>query len=447
MSKHQAWSSDLSFALACIASAIGLANLLRFPAMVADHGGTAFILIYLFCLLGLGLPVFLAEISIGRATGQHPAAAFKHLGGPRWQGAGVFTIITGLLVSAFYSVIAGWILGYTHMAITGQLSDISSVDQASTLFNNLIQHPTWAVYCHSLFITAATLILALKIQQGLERSNQWLMLVLLALLSYLWLVTFSQSPTGTWQILLTFNWQQLTPQAGLAALGHAFFTLSIGQGTMVTYGSYAQKKTHLLKVALPVMMVDTWVSLIMAMIVLTLLLTTAHTPHMGLALLFETMPSLFYQYSNGQWLLMGFFLLVLLAALTSHISAMEPAIAWLRDKYGLKRCHAACLVGLTAWAIGVPCALSYNLLLDYQIFGLSWLSLMEFACTNLLIPLGGLFAVLLIGYRWPVKIFWQSVCPNKPTPSIKLLVAITFYYRYILPSLIILLILSLLWPE
>lgn len=398
------WGSKLGFIFAVAGSAVGLANIWRFPYVVGENGGAAFIAVYLLCLILIGFPVFISEILIGRTTQTSPSGAFTKLGGSKtWGLAGKMTILTGFIVSAFYSAVAGWILGYLIEAIKGSVSSFESSAAVVSHYEGLMDNPYWGLSFHFFFLLACTGVLLLGVRAGIERGNKIMMPMLFAVLVFLalWGLTMPNASKGL-TFLFTPEWSALTPKAILIALGQAFFTLSLGQGTMVTYGSYLGKNDSLLGSCIPVVIMDTVISLTAAIAVFTIVFAVELEPSAGPGLIFHTLPWAFSQIPFGHAVAVLFFLLIMLAALTSEISAMEPSIAYLMDEWGWKRTPAVLTTGIGAFLLGIPAALSYSVLKDLTIGGMTVLDLMSFVATSILIPLGGLFAVILVGWRWGV---------------------------------------------
>lgn len=396
------WGSRIGFIFAVAGSAVGLANIWRFPYIVGANGGSAFVAVYLLCLLFIGFPVFMAEILIGRTAQTNPGSAFARLSGKPWWGwMGKLTILTGFIVSAFYSAVAGWILGYLFEAAGGQISSFDNSAAAALHYTNLMQNPWWGLSFHALFLTASAAVLYLGVRNGIERWNKILMPLLIVVLIVLVIKGLMMPNAGA---ALTFlfqpDWSALSPTAILIALGQSFFTLSIGQGTMVTYGSYLGEKDNLLSSCVPVVLMDTMISLLSAIAVFTIVFSAGLQPDSGPGLLFHTLPVVFSQVSGGYLLALLFFFLVTIAALTSEISAMEPAIAYLIDEWKFRRHQAVIAVTLGALILGIPCALSGSLLSGYTIYGLSVLDAFSDLASNILIPVGGLAAVLLVGWVW-----------------------------------------------
>lgn len=396
------WGSRLGFIFAVAGSAVGLANIWRFPYMVGKNGGAAFILVYLICLAVIGFPVFMAEMIIGRNTQTNPSGAFAKLGGSKgWGRIGKMTILTGFIVSSFYSAVAGWILGYLVEAVMGRVHLFQDTAQAVSHYESLMENPIWGLSFHFLFLVLCIGVLYLGVRNGIERGNKIMMPMLFIVLIFLVIkgLMLPNASEGL-KFLLSPDWSSLTPTAIMAALGHSFFTLSLGQGTMVTYGSYLGQKENLLKNCFPVALMDTMVSIFAAVAVFTIVFSVGMEPDSGPGLIFHTLPWVFSQVSGGYIIAVMFFLLVVLAALTSEISAMEPSISYLMDEKGWSRHKAVIAVGLGAFLLGIPSALSFSLLKDFTIGGQTFLDAIDFLATSILIPIGGFFAVLLVGWVW-----------------------------------------------
>jgi NSS family neurotransmitter:Na+ symporter len=395
------WGSKIGFVLAVAGSAIGLANIWRFPYIVGKHGGAAFIAIYLLCLLLMGFPVFISELLIGRTAQTSPSGAFRQLGGKGWSWIGTMAILTGFIVSAFYSAVAGWILGYLVEAMTGQITAFSHPMQAVLHYTTLINNPLWCLSFHFCFVLASTGILYLGVRDGIERGSKFMMPLLFAVLFFL-VFQGLRMPQASEALHFLFapDWSLLTPTAIMVAMGQAFFTLSLGQGTLITYGSYLKPTDSLIQSGFPVVIMDTVVSVLSAIAVFTIVFSAGIQPDSGPGLIFHTLPLAFSQLPGGYFLAILFFLLVILAALTSEISALEPSIAYLIDEWGWTRKKAVIACGSGAFLLGIPSALSYNLLKSYTFAGMTFLDGMDMLCSAILIPIGGFFAVLLTGWKW-----------------------------------------------
>ncbi len=403
--KREQWKSRFGFIWAAVGSAIGLGSIWRFPYVMGENGGATFVFLYLVCLLVVGFPVLVSEILIGRKTQLNPSGSFKEIGRHRgWQGAGKMTIFTGFLVSSFYATVAGWALGYLIQAILGQLTGFSSAGEAATHFKNFIASPLWGVGVLIAFLSLAFFILYTGVRKGIEAGNKIMMPLLFFVLLFL-AVRGLMMPGGEGGLAFVFkpDWSEVTPQAILLALGQAFFSLSLGQGTMVTYGSYLEKKENIPGTCVPITLFGIIVSMLAGIAIFTIVFSAGLSPTAGTSLMFETLPIVFSQISGGYLICILFFLLLVLAALTSQISAMEPLIAYLIDAKKWKRHRAASFTGVAVFLVALPCTLSFGPWSGLTIFGMNFFNLLLYLALNILIPLGGLCAALLVGWRWTFK--------------------------------------------
>jgi len=414
--KRATFGSKAGFIFAVAGSAVGLANIWRFPFLVGQNGGSAFIILYLLSLFAIGFPVFIAELLIGKETASNPATAFQKLGGSKkWGFAGKLTIVTGFIVSSFYSAVAGWILGYFIEALKGSFSNFSTTEHAVSHYESLMSNPFWGLSFHFFFIALCIAILYLGVRNGIEKGNKIMMPLLFVVLIILVVNGLLMPHAGkSLTFLFSPDFSLITPSAVLIALGQSFFTLSIGQGTLVTYGSYLGKKENLVTTSLPIVLMDTFVSILSAIAVFTIVFSLEMEPNSGPGLIFHTLPLAFSQIPGGYFLAILFFLLVTLAALTSEISALEPSIAYFIDVHGWKRSKAVLVCGFFAFLLGVPSALSYSVLKEFTWFGLTFLDMMDFLASAVLIPVGGFLAVLLVGWVWGAKNGVKALVQSAP---------------------------------
>lgn len=402
--KREQWKSRLGFIWAAVGSAVGLGNIWRFPYVVGDNGGAAFILVYLICLVFVGFPVLISEILIGRTAQKSPAHAFKILGKSNlWKGFGLITIITGFLVTTFYGVICGITLGYFFESVKGQLTHFSSAHQALVFYDAVSSSTSWIMLCYFIFTVCSLIILYTGVRRGIEAGNKIMMPLLFIVLILLVIkgLTLEKASEGL-KFLFNPQWSLLTPTAIITALGQAFFALSLGQGTMVTYGSYVNKSESLPGTCVPITLFGTAVSLLSGIAIFSIVFSVGLSPSSGPSLMFQTLPVVFSKISGGYILALAFLLLLILAGITSQISALEPMVAYLMDEKKWSRRKAVVFSGLSSFILGIPAALSFGLLKNVKIFDLTIFDFISFICVNILIPLGGLFAVILIGWRYGI---------------------------------------------
>lgn len=447
MKKRAQWRSKIGFIWAAVGSAVGLGSIWRFPYVVGNNGGATFIFLYLICLLIVGFPVLISEISLGRATQLSPGGAYRKIGGKkRWGVLGKMTILTGFLVSTFYSVIVGWTLGYLIYALKGDLLTLDTAAKANALFTASSTNVLFSVGFQMLFMFICFLILVFGVQKGIENSNKILMPLLLVVLAALAIkgLTLPGSEKGI-NFLFNPDWNAVTPQAIMLALGQAFFSLSLGQGTMITYGSYVQKKENLPTTALPITLFGVFVAILSGIAIFTIVFAAGMKPTAGPSLMFQTLPLIFHAMPGGYILCLAFFTLIFLAGLTSQISALEPAIAFLGDQFHLKRNVATAFVCILSMLVGIPSALSVGVLSGVHLFDLNIFDAIEGLCVNVLVPLGGLASVILVGWKWGRKAFLGNLHEGAE-PFFNRYPFLNGYFslsvRYIAPAIIIVIFLD-----
>jgi len=446
--KRESWKSTAGFIFAALGSAVGLGSIWRFPYVVGQNGGAAFILLYLIFLALIGFPILVAEIVVGRTSQSSPFGAFKKIGKNKfWGNSGKLVIFTGFIISSFYSVIAGWMLGYLIEAIFNRLN-FSEPSQALNHFSNLSSSAFWSVGFHFLFMSFSILILYFGVRKGIEQKSKIMMPLLIIVVLILVIEGLSlPSASKGLKFLLSPRWDLVTPAGVLIALGQAFFTLSLGQGTMVTYGSYLSKKEDIPKSCFPVVLLNTIIAILVGIAIFTIVFSQDLSPIAGPSLIFETLPLVFTKMKLGYVISIFFFLLVTIAALTSEISALEPFISYLIDEKGWNRKKAAIFAGFIAFLIGVPSALSFGLLKRFTLFGLNFFDFVSFLSVNILVPLGGFLVVILVSYVWGIKKAFEHLkvsdvafFHHRPWVAAYFKVCL----KYISPILIILILLNLL---
>ena len=401
-SGREQWNSKIGFILAASGSAIGLGNIWKFPYIAGENGGASFILIYLICIAIIGLPVLIAEILLGRTTQRNPIGAFRKLTNSKlWIGVGGMGVVSGFLILSFYAVIAGWAIGYVVEALVGNFSQFSTGAIASEHFNSLVTDIPWIVGYFTLFMIITMLFVYLGIQKGIERGSKIMMPVLLVLLVILMIrgITLEGSEEGL-AFLLNPDWSKIDAQAILIALGHAFFTLSLGMGAMLTYGSYMSKKDSVPSAALQIVILDTVIALIAGVAIFTSVFAVGLDPSAGPGLIFHTIPAVFAKMPGGYFFSILFFFLLSIAALTSAMSLLEVVVAYFVDDRGWNRKKAAIAMGFVVFLLGLPSALSFNLLADFTIFGKTFFDVIDFLASNIFLPLGGFLIAIFVGYVW-----------------------------------------------
>ncbi|NLO79791.1 MAG: sodium-dependent transporter [Xanthomonadaceae bacterium] len=408
---REQWSGSRGFVLAVAGSAIGLGNIWKFPYMAGANGGGAFVLVYLLCILAIGVPIMIAEILVGRRGQSNPVAAMRAAAeesgvSPVWRLIGGMGVLAGFLILSFYSVIAGWALDYTLRGLTGALSGLGA-EEAQAQFGSLLDSPGLQIFWHTLFMLICFLIVARGVRGGIEWAVGWMMpllfLLILVLVGYgAWIGAFAEGFT----FLFRPDFSQLGPESVLMALGQAFFSLSLGMGAVMAYGSYLSPQESIGRNTVVVITTDTIVALLAGLMIFPIVFSIGLEPQAGPGLLFQTLPYVFGQMVAGSFFGFLFFLLVVFAALTSAISLLEPATAYLMARRGLSRLQAAGILAVIAWILGIFSALSFNLMSGFHplgfidaLSGKTFFDLLDGVTSNIMLPLGGLGVALFVGWR------------------------------------------------
>jgi NSS family neurotransmitter:Na+ symporter len=403
------WGSRLSFVLAAAGSAVGLGNMWKFPYITGMNGGGAFVLIYLICILLIGLPIMIGEVLLGRMSQSSVVGTFPKLaGGPTpWTGVGWLGVATGVVILSYYSVVAGWSLHYVYLALSGGLN-VGDAAAFGALFGETYSDPTVNLTYHTLFMLITAVIVVGGIQRGVERAARILMPLLLimmtALLAY---ATTLEGFGDALDFVFGFHVESITGEAVLEALGHSFFTLSLGMGAMLTYGSYLSKRDDVIAVSVATSALDTLVALMACLVLFPITFSAGMEAAKGPGLVFINMPLAFDGLPGGHAWSVLFFVLLFFAALSSAISLLEVAAAFLIDERGWSRPKAVGLAAGIVFALGIPSALSGD---ATTIFGAAdwigernWFDSFDYLASNWMLPLGGLgiagFAAWRLGDR------------------------------------------------
>ena len=387
------WGSKIGFILAAAGSAIGLGNIWRFPYVTQENGGGMFVLFYLVAVIAVGLPVMLAEITLGRHTRKNPVGAFAAID-PKWKAVGALGVLTGIAILSYYGVVAGWTLGYILKSLQGDLSPEA--------FGGFVADPVSQIGYMALFLGITALVVALGVQKGIERMSRLLMPLLLLLL--LGLIARSLTlPTAAegLRFYLYPNFETVSAKTFLFAVGQAFFSLSLGMGAMMTYGGYLGKKENLVGSAVAVVSLDTLIAIMAGFLIFPII---GHGLDKGGAtLVFVTMIEQFNVMQGGQAVAILFFLLLAVAALTSTVSLLEVATAYLTDEWKLSRKPAVLIVFVLCALLAVPSALSLGAVSWLTTLGgRGFLGWFDFLFGNISLTVGALFTCLFLAYRWGV---------------------------------------------
>ena len=390
--------------LATAGSAIGLGNIWKLPYMIGVNGGSAFVLVFVACIFFVGIPLMMTEILLGRRAQKNPLDGMSSLATEAnvsnyWKYLGGMGMLTGLLILGFYSVIGGWVLAYIFEAASGSFSQITA-SQSTSNFDGLLASPLKLLFWHSIFMLMTIGVVARGVNSGLEKANNILIPALFAILLVLLGYSMSVGDMQTaYQFMFTPDFSKITPVAVLSALGHAFFSLSLGMGAVMVYGSYLQRNVSIARTSIYIALADTMLGLLVGLAIYSLVFANHLEPNAGPGLIFQTLPIAFGQMPGGGFIGTLFFVLVAFAAWTSSISLVEPAIAWITENSIIKRAPAAWGLGLIVWLIGFAVVLSFNEWKDIKVvFGLNIFETLDKLTSTILLPLGGLLMAIFAGY-------------------------------------------------
>jgi NSS family neurotransmitter:Na+ symporter len=392
------WGSRIGFILAATGSAVGLGNIWRFPYMAGENGGGAFLVIYLALVFTIGASVMLSEFVIGRAAERSPVGAFKKLGGGGWPAVGFMGVAAGFIILSFYSVVAGWTLAYIVKSATGLLA-VSDPDVLAGSFGEFIGDPIQPLVYHGIFMALTVGVVTAGVHKGIERTCELLLPMLFVILVILAVrsLTLPGAMEGV-SFYLAPDFSRINAEVINAALTQAFFSLSLGMGAMITYGSYLSHKENLPGAALWVVLCDAMVAVTAGLVILPAVFAFSFDPTEGPGLVFITLPAIFGQMPFGVLFAMLFFILLFIAALTSAVSLLEVVTAYLVDERGARRESAAIGIGIAIFLFGIPASLSLGPWSDLTLFGMSIFDLMDYVTANLLLPLGGIAISLFVGW-------------------------------------------------
>ncbi|HJD94195.1 MAG TPA: sodium-dependent transporter [Bacteroides togonis] len=432
------FGSKLGVILASAGSAVGLGNIWRFPFETGNHGGAAFILIYLGCVLFFGIPIMVAEFSIGRHSRANTAGAYQKLApGTHWRWVGRMGVLAGFLILGYYSVVAGWTLEYIVQAGTNTFARQSANDFIAS-FNGFVAHPWRPALWMLVFMLMTHFIIVKGVERGIEKSSKIMMPMLFLLLIVLAVCSVSLPGAGAGiEFLLKPDFSKVDGNVLLGAMGQAFFSLSLGMGCLCTYASYFRNDTNLPKTALNVGWIDTMVAILAGFIIFPAAFSVGIQPDAGPSLLFITLPNVFQQaFGNLPWLAVilsiMFYVLLALAALTSTISLHEVVTAYLHEEFNLTRGRAAKLVTAGCTFLGVLCSLSLGVGKELTIFGLTLFDLFDFLTAKIMLPLGGFFIAIFTGWYLDKRIVWEEVSNNGTLPKVVYRIWL-FLLKYIAP--------------
>ena len=432
LKSHGAWIGKWTFILAATGSAVGLGNIWGFPYKAGTNGGGAFVLIYLGCILIIGIPIMISEIILGRRSGNSPINAMRYIAiesnrSSSWQIVGWSGIFAGILILSFYSVIAGICLNYIFISATSS-GAISSPEQ----FSNIISSPVNLILWHTVFMILTALIVSAGIKDGIGRMVKILMPLLGFLMIFMVIYSIINGDfSRAMSFLFAPDFSNVTSDTLLQAMGQAFFSLSLGMGSIMAYGAYMPKEQKVVGTSFTVASLDTLIAILAGLAIFPIIFAFNLEPNSGPGLVFVSMLSAFNQMQFGQFIGPLFFILLSVAALSSSISLLEPGVAYMSEENILSRRGSAQIISFFVWILGIGSALSFNIWSDFSLIGdRNFLDSMDFIANQILLPLGGMLIAIFVG--WFMK---KSLIEDELGPiNTNLYVLWRFFVKFIAPA-------------
>jgi len=408
--KTEAWSSQLTFLCATITCSVGLGNLWRFPYVVGENGGGAFVLVYIGFVLAIGIPLIMAELAIARRGHSSPVATTASISREecshgRWQVIGWLSILAPLLALSFYSVIGGWSLDYLVQAARGAFTDIDG-SGASALFSGLLDSPGRMLVSYTLMLVSVSLVVGSGIRKGIERISKFMMPALFALLVLLTLyANVVGDASRAWSFLFTPDFSSLSANSILMALGQSLFSLAVGTGALLAYGAYLPRSISIPSAAWAIGLADTAAALLAGLLIFPIVFASGLDAAEGPGLIFVTLPVAFSHMPGAQLFGPMLFLLIFFAAFTSGLGMMEPFVSWAEERQDMTRRRAATLTGILVWTLGLAAVFSFNLWKEFtpldfipRLQGRTVFSILDYVVSNFVLPLNAMLIALLAGW-------------------------------------------------
>ncbi len=409
--KREKFGGRVAVILAMAGSAIGLGNIWRFPYMVGEHGGAAFVFIYILATIFISLPVFLAEVMIGRRSHTNARDAFARLSRhhPFWRAAGYLTILIPTLIASYYSVIGGWSVEY-FIKSCGLTFVKTAPEEVSGLFAPFVSSSWTPVVMHLVFLTACVGVVAGGVKSGIEKFSKVSLPILFVLIIFIlgYSVALPGAGAGV-RYLLHPDWSELTPRTFAYAMGQSFFSLSLGMGAIITYGSYVSKRENILVTSSGTAVSDLLFAILAGFAIMPAVFAAGIEPGAGPGLIFQTVPYVFSKMGADLPVLSAavsiiFFLAIIVAAMTSLISLVEVGVSFLMERKGLSRGRACLVVFAICGSLGTLCSLSFGPLADATVAGMSLFDLLDWVCSNILLLVMALLSVLFVGWILPRRV-------------------------------------------
>ncbi len=442
--KRDSFGSRFGALVAMAGSAVGLGNLWRFPYLVGENGGAAFIIVYIILSFCICLPIFISEFMVGRRSQKNAYSAFYDLsGGSAWRFVGLFSVLIPLVVLSYYSVIGGWSVEYIFKAFTFSFSGEGTQAEMSTMFIDFVSNPWMPLVCHTAFLLITIVIVAFGIKGGIEKFSKVMMPLLFVIVVGIavYAVTLPGAGAGL-DYLFKPDFSKITPQACASALGQAFFSLSIGMGCIITYGSYVSRKENIMSQSIYTAVFDLAFALCAGVAIMPAVFAFGIDPQSGPGLVFETLPYVFSQMPAGGIIAILFFIALFVAAITSSISMAEVGVAYLVEEKGLSRRLSCFILFVLTWIIGAICSLSFGPLSDLKIFDRTVFDFFDNLSSNILMTLGSLLTVLFVGWRLKkTDIYDEFTNGGSLSANVRIFSVLWFLIRYICPVAILLIFL------
>lgn len=438
--KRDSFGSRFGALVAMAGSAVGLGNLWRFPYLVGENGGAAFIIIYILMSFFICLPIFICEFVVGRRSQENAYSSFRDLsGGSWWKYVGMMTVIVPLIVTSYYSVVGGWSIEYLFKSLAFSFTLGESQAAISTMFGDFVSSPWLPLATHTLFLLITAVIVAAGIKGGIEKFSKIMMPMLFVIV--LGIAIYSMTLPGAkagLDYLFNPDFSKIDAKACAAALGQAFFSLSIGFGTIMTYASYVSKKENVMFQSMATAASDLAFALIAGMAIMPAVFAFGLNPQSGPGLVFETLPYVFSQMPAGGVVAILFFLALLVAAVTSSISMFEVGVAYLVEEKKLPRIGACAIIFAFCWVLGAFCSLSFGPLSEFRLFGRNIFDFFDNLSSNVLMTLGSLLTVLFVGWRLKkTDIYDEFTNGGTISMNAKIFGVLWFLIRYICPLAVI----------
>ena len=431
--------------VAMAGSAVGLGNLWRFPYLVGENGGAAFIIIYIILCFLICLPIFISEFVVGRRAQENAYSAFRDLsGGSWWKYVGMMTVIVPLIVTSYYSVIGGWSVQYFFKALTFSFTSGDSQSQISSMFSQYVTSPVLPLVGHTLFLAATVAIVGAGVKGGIEKFSKVMMplLFVIVLGIAIYSIMLPGAAAGL-DYLFNPDFSKITAKSCAAALGQAFFSLSIGFGTIMTYGSYVSKKENIMFQSTATAVSDFLFAMIAGIAIMPAVFAFGLDPQSGPGLVFQTLPFVFSQMPAGGFVAILFFVALLVAALTSSISMVEVGVAYLVEERKMPRVWACVTIFAVCWIVGTICSLSFGPLSNVKIADMIIFDAVDTFSSNVLMTLGSLLTVLFVGWRLKkTDIYDEFTNGGSLRFNVKIFGVLWFIIRYVAPLAVILIFIS-----